>query len=105
MYKSNRKQVQKEMDRAKKTMLDAVGRAGASFVKAQTPVKTGALRSSIEYRVDKDSIFVGSTLTDEDYPIFMEKGTSRAVAQPYIFPGIHNHFIQLKKIAEGNYRL
>ena len=104
-YKSNRKQVKREMDRAKKMMLEAVGRAGTGYVKANTAVDTGALRQSIDFHVDGDSLFIGSTLTSEDYPIFIEKGTSRMSAQPYIYPGIYDNFKQLKKIAEGNYKL
>ena len=104
-YKSNYKNVVKAMDNANRVMLDAVGRAGSSFVKANTPVDTGSLRGSVDYKVDDKSVYVGSTLTSEDYPIFVEKGTSRAPAQPYISTGIKGNLSQLKKIAEGNYKL
>lgn len=104
-YKSNKKQVLKAMDGAKKNMLEALGKAGEGFVKLAAPVDTGALRDSIDYKVDGDSVLVGSTLTSEDYPIYLEKGTSRQGAQPYIHPGIHDNISQLKSIAERNYKL
>lgn len=104
-YKSHRKEVKQAMDKAQERMLEAVGKGAEGYVKLLTPVDTGALRDSISYNVDDKSVLVGSTLTSEVYPIFQEKGTSRTPAQPYIYPGIHNNLAQLKKIAEGNYKL
>jgi HK97 gp10 family phage protein len=93
------------MDGANKRMLEALGKAGEGFVKLNTPVASGALRDSIDSKVDDKSVFVGSTLTSESYPIFIEKGTSRMPAQPYLSTGIMNNLSQLKKIAERNYKL
>lgn len=104
-YTSNRRQVMEAMEQANNRMLDAVGRAGEGYVKLMTPVATGALRDSISHKVDDKAVFVGSTLTSEDYPIYQEKGTSKMSAQPYIQPGIHNNLQSLKTIAERNYRL
>ncbi|WP_200415940.1 HK97-gp10 family putative phage morphogenesis protein [Virgibacillus salexigens] len=104
-YKSNRKEVKQRMDMAQKLMLEALGKAGEGYVKLNTPVKTGALRGSIAYKTDKTSVSIGSTLTSEDYPIYIEKGTSKAPAQPYISTGILGNASQLKKIAEANYKL
>ena len=103
-YKSNKRQVIQRMRRANENMLDAVGRAGKSIVRANTAVDTGALRDSIDYKTDDKSVHIGSTLTDEDYPIFVEKGTSRMPAQPYIGT-LLNNTSQLKSVAERNYKL
>lgn len=104
-YQSNKREVQKELNDAKKRTLQAMGKAGKNYVKAMAPVDTGDLRDSIDDQVDDDSVLIGSTLTSEDYPIYQEKGTSRTPAQPYLHPGIHNNLNSLKKIAERNYRL
>lgn len=104
-YTSNRKQVVKAMENANKNMLGAIGRAAEGYVKLMTPVETGNLRDSVSFKVKDDAVYVGSTLTSEDYPIFIEKGTSRMPAQPYISTGVKNNLAQLKKIAEGNYKL
>src|SRR5690606_30673536 len=104
-YKSNRKNVKKAMDGARRNMLEALGKAGEGYVKLNTPVDTGALRDSINYNVDDDTVYVVSTLASEDYPIYQEKGTSKMPAQPYIHPGIHNNLNALKTIAERNYKL
>ncbi|MGM8212635.1 HK97-gp10 family putative phage morphogenesis protein [Virgibacillus sp. W0430] len=104
-FKSNRKQVRQRMDKAQNNMLEAVGKGAEGFVKLNTPVATGALRSSINYHTDKDGVYVGSTLMSEDYPIFVELGTSKMASQSYLKSGIMNNLAQLKKIAERNYKL
>lgn len=104
-FKSNKKQVISRMRDANRNMLEAVGKAGEGHVKLNTAVDTGALRDSISYNVDDDGVYVGSTLTSEDYPIFVEKGTVNMAAQPYISTGIMNNLSNLRKVAEKNYKL
>lgn len=104
-YKSNRRQVKQRMTTAKKTMLEAVGKAAEGYVKLNAPVDTGALRDSIAYKTDDDSVYVGSTLVSEIYPIVVEKGSSTQPAQPYISTGIMNNLGSLRTIAERNYKL
>jgi HK97 gp10 family phage protein len=104
-YKSNRKQVKQALDNAKNNTLEAIGKAGQGYVKLLAPVDSGALRDSISYSVDDNSVLVGSDLVSEDYPVYQEKGTSKQKAQPYIQPGIYDNINALKKIAERNYKL
>ncbi|WP_373894461.1 HK97-gp10 family putative phage morphogenesis protein [Virgibacillus sp. CBA3643] len=104
-YKSNKKQVVDRMKKANNNVLEAIGKAGEGYVKLLSPVDTGALRDSISYNVDDKSVYVGSTLTSEDYPVIVEKGSNAQAAQPYIHPGINKNLSQLKKIAESNYKL
>lgn len=86
-------------------MMSAVGRAGVSHVKLVTPVDTGALRGSISYANDNKSVLIGSTMVTEDYPVYVEKGTRKMAAQPYIKPGIMQNLGNLRAVAERNYRL
>ena len=111
-YKSNRKEVKDRMDNAKNLMLEAVGKAAEGYVKLVTPVGQyddgrvgGALRDSISYSVDDNGVYVGSTLTSEDYPIYVEKGTRYMDAQPYISTGVMDNLGALRSIAERNYKL
>lgn len=113
-FKSNKKQVQQQMNKANINMLEAIGKAAEGYVKLDTPVGQyptgsgrvgGALRDSINYKVDKDGVYVGSTLTSEDYPIYVEKGTSKMAAQPYISSGVMSNLAALRVIAERNYKL
>lgn len=107
-YTSNRKRTKQVLFDAEKRVLKAVGKAGEGYVKLVTPVAEvngGSLRDSISYKVDDKSVVVGSTLMSEDYPIYVEKGTSKMAAQPYISTGMQGNLSQLKKIAEGAFRL
>lgn len=104
MFRSNKRQVIQQMRQANKVMMEAVGKAGQGVVKMNAPVDTGALRDSIQYQVDDTSIVIGSDLVSEDYPIFVEKGSSRTPAQPYIGTLLDN-MNMLKSVAERNYKL
>ena len=110
-YKSNRKQVKKAMDNAKGLMLEAVGRQAVSNVKAVTPVGQyddgrvgGSLRGSIDYKVQDDEVYVGSTLTSEDYPIYVHDGTRFQASNPYIHNGVMHNLNNLRKLAEKTYQ-
>jgi HK97 gp10 family phage protein len=55
--------------------------------KARAPIDTGFLRSNIEAdvsRVLRDA--VGYVISGADYSSFVEFGTSRMAAQPFMFP-------------------
>lgn len=104
-YQSNRREVKSRMKRANENMLMAVGIAGRGYVKLVTPVDTGALLGSIDYKSDDKKVMIGSTLTSEDYPVYVEKGTSKMSAQPYIEPGIKLNAGSLANIAKRNYKL
>lgn len=60
---------------------DTIGLLIESTAKELAPVDTGRLRSSIHY--DKASGTVGSNVT---YAPFIELGTRRMRAQPFLFP-------------------
>lgn len=53
------------------------------------PVDTGRLRASIGHALDHDSRgLVGVVGTDVDYAPYVELGTSRAGAQPFLRPAL-----------------
>lgn len=53
------------------------------------PVDTGRLRASITHAIDRDSRgLVGVVGTDVDYAPYVELGTSKAPAQPYLRPAL-----------------
>lgn len=55
-------------------------------MKGVVPVDTGALRDSIEKKTEGDSVTVGPR--GIEYAEFVEYGTSRGPAQPYVRPTI-----------------
>lgn len=53
------------------------------------PVDTGRLRSSITHALDRDARgLVGVVGTDVDYAAYVELGTSKAGAQPFLRPAL-----------------
>lgn len=103
-YRSNRDEVKARLKRANENMLMAMGIAGRDYIKLLTPVDTGALRDSIDYKNDDNTLYWGSTLTSEDYPIYVEKGTRKMKKQPYIEPGIMLNLGSLRNIARRHYK-
>lgn len=55
------------------------------YAKQIVPVLTGALRDSLEIRVSGDSVFIGSDL---NYSTYVELGTSKMTAKPYLIPAL-----------------
>lgn len=67
--------------------LDAAGRAVTNRARELCPVDTGRLKASIHYVYRQDTM----TLTihaDESYASYVEFGTSRQSAQPYLRPAL-----------------
>ena len=96
-----------------KTALTAVGMAAESNAKKEitkrvynTPqsksgyVRTGRLRNSISNAVaeSENAVYIGSNV---EYAAFVELGTSRMIARPYISPAATQHSDEYKKIVEA----
>lgn len=58
-----------------------------------TYVRTGRLKNSITYAVEENAVLVG---TNVEYAGFVENGTMKMPARPYLRPGIVNHIEQYK---------
>lgn len=77
--------------------LEEIGLAAEGFAKRLCPVDTGRLRNSITHATDKDSAYVG---TNVEYAPYVELGTSRTRAQPYLRPAVENNVGTYKKILD-----
>ena len=55
--------------------------------------RTGRLRNSITYAVEENAVLVGTAV---EYAGFVENGTMKMPARPYLRPGIVNHIEQYK---------
>lgn len=79
--------------------LTAIGLTAESYAKADCPVDTGRLRNSITnaVRADEESVYIGSNV---EYAAFVELGTSRMKARPYLKPAATEHTAEYKSLAE-----
>lgn len=68
--------------------MEEVGLAAEGFAKRRCPVDTGNLRNSIAHVADGDTAYVG---TDVEYAAYVELGTTRTRAQPYLRPAATEH--------------
>lgn len=98
----NRAQVKANIDHAIKNALEACGALVEGYAKQKCPVDTGHLRNSITHQVDGDkSVTIG---TDVEYAPFVELGTSRMGAQPYLRPAVTQHMDDIRKLFESQLR-
>ena len=65
------------------------------------PVDTGRLKSSITYKVSQSVYDITGTIgTDVEYAPYVELGTSRMNAQPFLVPALYGSKAEIKKIFE-----
>lgn len=96
MFKSHKKQIMKELERAEQAALEAIGLYVESRAKLLTPVDTGRLRDSIDHFSDKEKATIGTAV---EYAVFIEKGTSKQVAQPYLTPAVEDNIKEINRLA------
>lgn len=79
--------------------LTAIGLTAESYAKQECPVDTGRLRNSITNAVEtgEQSVYIGSNV---EYAAFVELGTSRMKARPYLKPAATEHTAEYKSLAE-----
>lgn len=106
-FKSNRKNVDKQMSDNQNSMLTALGAYVQGEAKMRSPVGQyddgrvgGRLRDSIEYKTDNSQkrVDVG---TNVNYALFVEKGTYKMTAQPFLTPSFEENFGNLENIAKS----
>lgn len=86
----NTEEVSRGIVRAIDRALEEIGLAAEGYAKRACPVDTGNLRNSITHVVDsaEDSAYVG---TNVEYAPYVEMGTRRAAAQPFLRPAATEH--------------
>lgn len=81
--------------------LEMIGMTGEGYAKRECPVDTGRLRNSISHARDDNSAYIG---TNVEYAPYVELGTSRQKAQPYLRPAAANHADEYKQIVKAALR-
>lgn len=91
------------LDAALTRALEKVGLVAEGYAKRLCPVDTGRLRNSITHVLDSGgrAVYVG---TNVEYAPYVELGTSRQKAQPYLRPAAVDHVSEYRGIIEGELR-
>ena len=79
--------------------LEAVGLQAEGYAKLKCPVDTSRLRNSITHATAKreKAVYIG---TNVEYAPYVEMGTVKTKAQPFLGPAITNHISQYEQIVE-----
>lgn len=110
----NSDQVRAELQDKLSVALEKIGLAGEAFAKEEitaavydTPEsrsgykRTGRLRNSLSHTTDSDSAYIG---TNVEYAAYVELGTSKMAAKPYLKPAVQNHTSEYKELAESVFK-
>ena len=95
---SRTKEVSAQFKKAVERGLTAAAIIVESDAKLRAPVDTGNLRSSITHTVEGDRATVH---TNVEYAPYMEYGTSRTAAQPYLEPALLENKAKIQKVFEA----
>lgn len=93
----NTEQVVDGIDSAIGAALEEIGLLAENYAAKKCPADTGNLRGSITYEVDTadNAVYIG---TDVEYAPYVELGTSRQEAQPFLRPAASEHGAQYRRV-------
>lgn len=77
-----------ELPKAIRRGLLRIGAAAEGYAKGLCPVDTGRLRASITHEAQGTSAYIG---TNVEYGKYVELGTKRHRAQPFLLPAAQDH--------------
>ena len=99
-FEDNSKQVLSAVNRQIEVALTGIGMQCETYAKQLCPVDTGRLRNSLTHEPNSQlkNVTIGTTV---EYAPFVEQGTSRQKAQPYLRPAVLNHTEEYKQIAKN----
>ena len=86
------------VEKATEKALEMCGMQGEGYAKRKCPVDTGNLRNSITHGVEDYTAYIG---TNVEYAPYVEYGTSRMKAQPFIRPAAENHVDEYRAIIKS----
>lgn len=97
---SNLKEVLEATESASETALATCGHLGAGYAQINLTenksVDTGNLRNSMAFQLkDKETVEIGTVV---DYARYVELGTSRSIAKPYLKPALSEHTNDYQKV-------
>ncbi len=101
-FTNNTSTALKSLHNAKLRALEICGGKAETYAKNLCPVRTGRLRNSISHKVvDENTAVIG---TNVEYAPFVELGTRRAAARPYLRPAAEDHGAEYAAIIANELR-
>ncbi len=97
IIEDNTERFSAEMKRRLETALEDIGLDAERFAKEKCPVDTGNLRNKTTHRIGDNAAYVG---TNVRYGPYVEFGTSRQKAQPFLRPAASDHTAHYRNIVK-----
>lgn len=103
-FRSNRREVEAAMKGAIRTALDTVGDLVVGWAQDLAPVDTGNLKSSLDHKAESNDVEIVGTsrakapYKDVEYAVYVELGTHRMNAQPFLRPAIEHNRSTIKEV-------
>lgn len=94
-WKDNSSACISEISNAVRAALGDIGEKSVGYAQEVVPVDTGALRDSLGYEASDNEVTI---YAGQPYSSYVELGTSRQAAQPYLRPSVMNHTDEYKSI-------
>lgn len=96
----NIEQVVDGIDSAIGVALETIGLLAENYAVKKCPAVTSNLRGSITHEVDAgdNAVYIG---TNVEYAPYVELGTSRQEAQPYLRPAASKHEAQYRRVLKN----
>ena len=96
----NTEQAAQGIESAIGVALEKIGLLAEGYAQMKCPVDTGNLRSSITHEVDagEKAVYIG---TNVEYAPYVELGTSKQKAQPYLRPAATEHGDQYRQVLKS----
>lgn len=98
-FTSNVPQALSGLKAAKARALEIIGGKAETYAKQLCPVDTGRLRNSITHQqMDENTEVIG---TNVEYAPYVELGTRKMTARPYLRPAAENHSAEYRAVLEA----
>ena len=96
VFTSHAKDAISAEEKAKVVALEIIGGKAESYAKKLCPVDTGRLRASITHaQMDENTEVIG---TNVEYAPYVELGTHKMSAKPFLRPAAENHSEEYRQI-------
>ena len=96
-FTDNSPEVLKAFELQKKRGAMSIGETAVGYAKNDTPIKSGRLRNSEDYKVEEDGVYIG---TNVEYAPYIEYGQRSYTGRHMLKNAAANHSAEYKNIME-----
>jgi len=96
-YTSFSDEVKKMLEDRKKAAHEAIGKYVVGEAQVRAPVDTGRLKNSIDSEAEVKQVTIG---TNVEYAPYVELGTRRMQAKPFLEPAVKDNWGNIENIAK-----